>query len=345
MNNYSELQTISLREYWARVISVVIAVVLFTAGLVALMQFVSTRTAVYAADDEMRLYVKVSDESVRVGQRVDAELRIANTADGRLNYVAAKLVFDPSLMKAVSISRDGSAFTSADGPDVKFNNQMGTLTFGGQSTSYIDSPSDVLVASVTFEAIAAGTTNLRYESGAEAGETIGASGKVRNYLTTTSAASVRIAEKPVVQQRVPDPSTPVALDATPSEPPRTNQVVQANDDGQVSAEPMLDTEAVPLITGNEATLGLVAPETAASSQQFKILPWVVAILMGMMLVPVLAARLKHSHEMVDHSKVNATVTAPTIGLATKDTTKYTLSLGGVAMYADQYLGTSVTRRD
>lgn len=260
--------------------------------------------------------------------------------------------FSPSVLQVASVSKTGSAFTQNSGPAVSFNNSTGIISFTGRSANYLQSPSDTLVATITFRAKSSGASTLKYLTGAEVGETIGASGKIKNYLTSTTGTTISVAAKPVVQQPAPSatpaPTTiPGQPQSKPVSPQKTTKPSEAapeeKDDEEQTAAPLPTTDDLgePALEPVEPVASEVEGATASTSTLGK-LPLVVAGVVGLLAVPVVAALIRNKRYSTRKVMQNPFASPDSKPLTSSTIiggryVKYTLALGGVAAYAYEFI--------
>lgn len=145
---------------------------------------------------------------------------VVDSADAEVNVAESEISFDPSVLAAQSISKDGSAF-SLWTVEPKFSNTDGTISFGGGSPSPFTGKKTVL--SVTFKGLKEGSASVAFSSSSSS--VLAADGKGTNALTDTKGATYTIgkaAEKAAPKEpaapKLDVPALPVISSATHPDP-------------------------------------------------------------------------------------------------------------------------------
>lgn len=279
----------------------------------------------------VKLYTKASSVSVYSGSTFSLQVRLLKSTDDWVNYVDARLSYNPSVLSVVGTSASGSVFRNDGGPTILYSNSTGTLSITGTSADYVPTPSDSLVATVTFRAKTAAKTSVSMTSQSQAGRLVGQT-NVKNYLTSTAGTSVTITSPPVVaaptspsvSDPVVNPTTPTTGTTTPDKSDTTDDTATNDQQVSVNTEPDAASEeqvAVPVIA-QDATESSDDTESAATTGWLNWLYWLiggvgaVGLTVGAALVARRrAARLQYEDEVL-HKE---------------------FALGGTAYYAAEYL--------
>lgn len=207
------------------------------------------------AAGEVKLYVRLNPSSVLVGQTTNVEVRLSKTTSDKVDYAKTRLVYPASQLEVTVTSRNGSALTSGGGPTIAVNNSAGTVDITA-SGNPVATPSDTLVATLTFRAKAVGKPMISFASGAIAGD-YHSDNNIKNYLTGTAGGMLTITAPPVVVPTQPAPAAPAPAPApapTPTIQPSSNST---------PTEPV--NSDAPASTGTTAPLTPTTPETPQSS--------------------------------------------------------------------------------
>jgi hypothetical protein len=246
----------------------------FLSTLVAVFAFGSSQ--VYAAPDVVKLYVAPASQSVVSGNSVTVQVRLSKAANAKVDYAKADMTFSTNQLEVISVSRSGSYFNATGGPVTSFNNSKGTINISGSGDT-LPTNADVLVASVTFKAKAAGTGTLSFTGASVAGDLLG-SGNVKNSLTATAGTSVVVSSPPTTP---PATTQPKPSSTSQSQPPSTQTPAPVAPDSDpentVATRQDEQTDFSPSTGQTEAANDIKAPGT----RPIQIWQWVLSGLISL----------------------------------------------------------------
>lgn len=254
------------------------------AGVIALVvvfaMLLSTSVAPIAhAAATVTLYTKASSVSVYSGSTFSLQVRLLKSTDDWVNYVDTQLSYNPAVLSIVGTSKSGSVFGSGGGPMIRYSNTTGTLSITGTSADFVPTPSDSLVATITFRAKTATQTSVGITSLSQAGRLVGQT-NVKDYLMSTAGTSVTISAPPVVSAPVSPPAstvtTPTPTTNTSTTDTKTDDTEQevAEETTSVNTEPSTTDEQVLVPVEQEQEQTDVAEEVVTEeTSSFGWLDW------------------------------------------------------------------------
>ena len=212
---------------------------------------------VFAAGNDVRLYVTPSSSSGPIGRNVAVQIRLSKDTNAKVDYAKADTRFSTAVLEVVSVSRAGSYFTNNGGPTTSYNNSNGTLVVSGSGNT-LPTVADALLVTVTFRVKTAGAGTISFTGSSEAGDLLGG-GNVKNVLNATSGSSITgespppaaTPAKPATATPTPSPTSspqPSATTApetpTPT-PPATNTEDVANDENTLQTTSLPEEGSTP----------------------------------------------------------------------------------------------------
>jgi hypothetical protein len=212
---------------------------------------------VFAAGNDVRLYVSPSSSSGAAGRNVAVQIRLSKDTNAKVDYAKADTRFSTAVLEVVSISRAGSYFTNNGGPTTSYNNSNGTLIVSGSGNT-LPTTADALLVTVTFRVKTTGTGTITVTAASEAGDLLGG-GNVKNVLTATSGSSITgespppaaTPAKPATATPTPSPTSSPQPSATTAPetptltPPATNTEDVANDENTLQTTSLPEEGTTP----------------------------------------------------------------------------------------------------
>lgn len=183
--------------------------------LVAMLSQAMTILRTDAAGATMSL--AASKRSVNVGDTFTVSALLA-TGGASINAASARITFEPTKLAVTGVSRGGSVFTLwAEEP--AYSNSAGVVSASGGLPTPGYSGNGGMMMRITFRALAAGTTTVRYASGAM----LANDGLGTNIVAGLDTESIAIQERPAepeipAQPKPPSATSPSSPAVTPSEP-------------------------------------------------------------------------------------------------------------------------------
>lgn len=173
------------------IVGVFAAILLLYGGSV----FLFASSDVAAADPKVKLYLAPAAVTTPVGSTVSMQVRVSKNTTAFVDYVNADMNFPAANLEVVSISKQGSYFSQNSGPTTAFSNAVGTISIKGEGV-LMPIKADVLVATVTFKALKAGSANVSFSQKSQVGD-MKNGGNVKNVMDAWTGSIVTISSAPL----------------------------------------------------------------------------------------------------------------------------------------------------
>lgn len=271
----------------------------------------------HAASSTVTLYTKAPTVSVVNGSNFSVQIRLLKSTTDWVNYVSAYVSYNPAMVSIVSTSKSGSVFTDDGGPTIRYSNTNGSLTVVGISEEYVPTPSDSLVATITFQAKKSGKTTISMSSQSQAGRLVGQT-NVKDYLMSTAGTSVSISNPPVVAP----PATSVPPSVAPTDTMDTDEKVEKD----TSVESPQITKIEPDVTDEQVVVPLAQePAVAEETDEASGRNWFTLLAGGVVLLVAVAGAVFAGRRYIASQRMEERIL------------RNIFALGGTAHYAAEYI--------
>ena len=172
-----------------------------------MLNFIAAQNVTNAAGS-LKLYTTPASIAVNSGDRATVQVRLNKSMPDKVNYVDARMAFNPSSLELVSYSTSGTRFSLDDGPSVSYSNMTGIIEIVGSGEALKESE-DVLVVSLTFKTKAVVTSTISFTGESKAGNRLNDK-NIRNYLTAMSGSTIAALAPPAPVKPAPIAPAPVS---------------------------------------------------------------------------------------------------------------------------------------